>query len=81
MVNPVRSAPFVVAAAGGILVAAALAVGSTRFELTGATVFATGVIWVFVMAIHRSHHDGTSLPTALSRGARDALRFAWYLLP
>jgi hypothetical protein len=76
-----RSMPFWVAASGGVLVAAALAIDSMGIELAGAALFAVGMSWFFVGAVHRSRDEGTRLTTALARGARDALRFTWYLMP
>jgi len=77
----VRAAPFWIAAAGGVLFAAGSAVGSTALELLGAVVFVLGVVSFFAAAVQRSRDDGIGVGTALARGAQDALRFAWRLMP
>jgi Flp pilus assembly protein TadB len=77
-----ESIPFWVAAAGGIL----LAVASIRslpsvVSLIGAVLFVLGVVLFFVVAVERSRREGVALTSALGQGARDALRFAWLLMP
>jgi hypothetical protein len=78
----VRAGSFWVAVGGGLL----LAVGSVAtvpsvVSVVGAVLFALGVVVFFADAVGRSRREGVSLTTALRRGARDALRFAWYLMP
>jgi hypothetical protein len=77
----VRSFPFWVAAAGGVLLAATGAVGSWELGVVGAILFVAGVAWFFAAALRRSRSDGVSVGVSLGRTAREALRFAWYLMP
>ncbi len=67
------------AAAGGVLLAAASVMGWSELEWVGSILFVAGVIWFFAAAIHRSRSEGISLVASLTRSAQDALRFAWYL--
>jgi hypothetical protein len=78
----VDSLPFWLAAVGGVL----LAVSSVKSLPTavwavGAALFVLGVALFFMVAARRSRADGVALTRALGEGARDALRFAWHLMP
>jgi hypothetical protein len=77
----VKRVPFWMAAAGGVLLAAASVMGWSELEWVGAILFVAGVLWFFAAAIHRSRSEGIGLVASLTRSAQDALRFAWYLMP
>jgi hypothetical protein len=80
-VEVVRAAPFWLAAVGGVLLAAASVAGSRVLELLGGALFALGVVAFFGVAVRRSRSEGIRLRTSVGRSARDALRFAWQLMP
>jgi hypothetical protein len=77
----VRAAPFWLAAVGGLLLAAASITSSRALEILGAVLFVLGVVSFLVAAVRRSQSEGIPLRTAMARGALDALRFAWSLMP
>jgi hypothetical protein len=77
----VRAAPFWLAAVGGLLLAAASIASSPTLELVGAMLFVLGAVSFFVAAVRRTRSEGIALRTAMARGALDALRFAWSLMP
>jgi hypothetical protein len=77
----VRAAPFWLVVAGGMLLAASSLVGSSALDVVGAVLFVLGTVLFFVVAVRRSWIEGTRFPTALARSARDALRFARFLMP
>ena len=76
-----RAVPFWIAAAGGVLLAVASIKNSPVIEAIGVALFMLGMVGFFGAAVRRSRTEGISLATALGRGARDAVRFAWYLMP
>jgi hypothetical protein len=78
----VTSLPFWIAAAGGVL----LAVTTVKslpivVGVLGAALFLGGVMLFFAVALRRARAEGMAVSTSLRRGARDALRFAWHLMP
>jgi hypothetical protein len=76
-----RALPFWIAAAGALLLAAASIKSSPLIEVIGAALLTLGVLGFFVAAVRRSRTEGIGLATAFGRSARDAVRFAWYLMP
>jgi hypothetical protein len=77
----VTTVPFWLAALGGVIGAVASIAGSFVAEAIGAALFVLGVAWFFAAAVGKSRAEDVRLATALLHGARDALRFAWYLMP
>lgn len=73
--------PFWVAALGGILLAVTFVTPSPTLVVVGAGIFVLGVLLFFSAAVQRGRAEGVGPMTALGRGARDALRFAWHLMP
>jgi hypothetical protein len=47
----------------------------------GAVLFLAGLVGFFVVATRRSRAEGIGMLASLARGARDALRIAWHLMP
>jgi len=76
-----RAVPFWIAVAGGLLLAVASIKGSSLIKAIGVALFILGVAGFFVATVRRSRTEGIGLATAMGRGARDAVRFAWYLMP
>lgn len=76
-----KAAPFWLAAIGGLLLAAASVAGSSGLQVPGAVLLVLGMVLFGVVAARRSRREGTGLTSALARGVRDALRFAWHLMP
>jgi membrane associated rhomboid family serine protease len=77
----VTTVPFWLAALGGVFGAAASIAGSFAAGAIGAALFLLGVVWFFAAAVRKSRAEDVRLATALLQGTRDALRFAWYLMP
>jgi hypothetical protein len=77
----VKALPFWVAATGGIFLAVTFVKPISALVAVGTALFVLGVVLVFVVVVRRARRQGIPTTTALRRGARDALRFAWHLMP
>jgi hypothetical protein len=73
--------PFWIAATGGVLLSVTFVKPLPAVVATGAALFVLGVALFFVRSMRRARTQGIPAATALRRGARDALRFAWHLMP
>jgi hypothetical protein len=67
--------------AGGVLLAIASVTRLSAFEAIGALLFVLGLILFLVVAVRRARVEEIGMATALGRGVKDSLRFAWYLMP
>jgi hypothetical protein len=77
----VKSLPFWVSAAGGVLLAVSSVENLPATAAVGAVLFLAGLVGFFVVATRRSRAEGIGMLASLARGARDALRIAWHLMP
>jgi len=78
----VSALPFWVAAVGGLLLAIASIASLPGLVSGAATVlFVVGVVLFLFVALRRSREEGVPLTKALGQGARDAIRFAWWMMP
>jgi hypothetical protein len=81
MYQAVKSLPFWIAASGGVLLAVSTVAPIPTAGAVGGVLFLVGVILFVTIAVRRARDEGTGILISLRRGARDALRFAWYLMP
>jgi hypothetical protein len=75
------SVAFWLTAAGGVLASIGEVAGIGALVALGAVLFACGVAWFFAGAVGRSRDEEVGLGTAIARASRDALRFAFHLMP
>ena len=72
---------FWVAAAGGVLAGIGEVTGIGAVMAVGAALFICGIVWFFVGVVGRSRDENVGLVTAIGRAGRDAVRFAFDLMP
>jgi hypothetical protein len=77
----VKTLPFWITAAGGVLLAITFVTSAPALVAAGATFFGLGLLLFFGAAVRRGRAEGARTATVLGRGLRDALRFAWHLMP
>jgi hypothetical protein len=77
----VKTVPFWITATGGVLLALTFVKPIPAVVAAGAALFVLGVALSFVRFVRQARTQGIPTATALRRGARDALRFAWHLMP
>jgi hypothetical protein len=72
---------FWVAMGGGVAASTAEILGSPALAFVGAGIFVYGVLLFFSGAVSRARAENVTLGRAIALAAKDALRFALYLMP